>query len=224
MNKPLYCSHLAYLAAATLLLTMHLSFFVSVWQGYIDWCNPYWADCVSISRSGRHGLAYFIFKGGMLPAALMLAVFWQLNCLWLRSMDIRDRACRMLVALGWIASLALLIYTLSLGHSGETFRSLRRFGVVSFLGLSFINFALLASALKKTPLQRQGRYLQNSSAAILTVAILSLALDALLGAGYDRLENAFEWWLVLLLISQLFGVALMWERSGFELAVKIAEP
>ncbi len=216
-DRYLRCCHLAYGAAAVSLLTIHLSFLVSVSQGYIDGCSPYWSDCSSISRSGRHGLAYFIFKGGMLPAALLLGLFWQLNRLWLGSLAADSAAGRYLPAVGWTASLALLIYTLALGHSGDTFYLLRRFGVVTFLGLSLIAFALLAGALRRSPLKWHGSLLGRGSAAILGLALISLVLDALLGDDYEQLENAFEWWLVLLLLVQLLWVARLWQLTAFTL-------
>lgn len=218
------CSYLAYGAALTILVTIHVCFLVSVNQGYIDSCNPYGADCSSISRSGRHGLAYFIFKGGMLPVSVLLGLFWQFNRLWLDSLGAKSSARDCLPALGWIASFALLIYTLSLGHTGDTFYILRRFGVLVFLGLSFIAFALLAGALRRTPLAKQGRALGRSSAVILGVALFSLLLDALLGADYDRLENAFEWWLVALLLTQLLWVARLWQQSSFFLRPAASVP
>lgn len=223
MNQALRCSHLAYGTAATILLTLHLCFLTSVSQGYIDVCNPYWIDCSSISRSGRHGLAYFIFKGGMLPASLLLGVVWQLNGLWLQSLGLKSAACRYLPVIGWVASLALLVYTLALGHSGDTFYILRRFGVVTFLGLSLIGFALLAGALRNSSLHRQGVWLGRSSAGILAIALLSLVLDALMGEQYDRLENAFEWWLVLLLLTQLLWLARLWQLTAFTLSAHTAD-
>lgn len=222
MNSTLQCCRLAYSAAVISLLTIHLCFLISAWQGHIDWCNPYWADCVSISRSGRHGLAYFLFKGGMLPVCVLLGLFWQLNSLWLASLSVHSTASRYMPMLGWTASAALLIYTLSLGHTGDLFYLLRRFGVVVFLGLSFIGFALLANALRDSVLGRQGRLLGRSSAGILALAIFSLILDAALADRYEPLEDAFEWWLVLLLLTQLLWFARLWQLSNFVLTAKSA--
>ena len=221
MNNALQCHRLAYATGGIMLLTIHACMIVSAWQGHVDACNPYWADCVSISRSGRHGLAYFIFKAGMLPAALLLALFWQLNAHWLKTLPAGGRQ-QHLTAIGWIAAIALLAYTLSLGHSGDAFYLTRRFGVVTFLGLSLIGFALLARALKQSALRQQGKWLERSCAGILSIALFSLALDALLAERYDRLENAFEWWLVLLLILQLCWVARLWQNTAFGLSPRVS--
>ncbi len=222
MNKPLQCHQLAYATAGIMLLTIHACMIVSAWQGHVDACNPYWADCVSISRSGRHGLAYFIFKAGMLPATLLLAFFWQLNTHWLSTLSGGSSRQQHLTVSGWIAAIALAAYTLSLGHSGGAFYLIRRFGVVTFLGLSLICFALLARALKQSVLHQQGKRLERSCAGILSIALFSLVLDALLAERYDRLENAFEWWLVLLLILQLCWVARLWQNTAFSLSPHVS--
>ncbi|MFT5576720.1 MAG: hypothetical protein ACI89D_002249, partial [Bermanella sp.] len=156
-------------------------------------CNPYWADCISISRSGRHGLVYFIFKSSMLLAALMLAIFWQLNAIWLRSLGAPLARQWILPAIGWRGTGGLYPLTWpQWRHLPNPSSRWRR----NILGLIFIGFALLAGTLKRSPLHFQRLQLQTGSAAILALALTSILLDALLGDGYDRLENAFEWWLV----------------------------
>lgn len=197
-----------------ILVTIHSAFALTIWEGYTPFCIPYWADCISISHSGRHGIAYFVFKGGMISACLLLWQFWSLCRIWLNQLGTTQPALTTIAA---CASLALLVYTLALGHSGDTFRLLRRFGVVLFFGLSFVNFALLARALSKTRLHRQASALSRACSVILGIALFSLVLDASLGDRYDRLENAFEWWLTLLLIALLAWVGWLWRRTDFAL-------
>ena len=197
---------------------MHLSWLLASWEGYIHWCLPYWADCTSISKTGRNGLAYFVFKGGMIATATQLVALWILNRHWLRSLGAEPS--RLMPVLGAIASVALLIYTLSLGHAGDTFRLLRRFGVVAYLGLSFILLALTAHHLLDTRLRSSGEKMLAYSAALLAIALFSLVLDAWLGKAYDRIEDAFEWWLILLLNIQLFWLARLWKRSGLAISIK----
>ena len=224
MTKPLTPSLspyvLGYTAAALPLVTMHLCFLVSAWQGYIDWCTPYWSDCVSISRAGRQGTAYFLFKGGFIPTTILLGLFWQLSALWLQT--ITGRRDRWLPWIGWLASLSLLVYTLALGHHGDTYRLLRRTGVILFMGLSFIaQVRVSAAVMASRTLQHGGKRLLGFCWFILAIALLSLLLDVALGEGYHALEDAFEWWLVLLLILHLFGIAWLWRRSGFQLRAAV---
>ncbi|GAB3014114.1 hypothetical protein [Bowmanella dokdonensis] len=204
------------LASLLPLLTIHLTLLVSFWQDALPHCNPYWLDCVSISATGRYGLAYFLFKAGMIPAMVLLALFWTLNSYWLKSLGLGSQ--RYLGWLGVVASLALIVYSLSLGHVGETFYLLRRAGVVIYLGLTFIAQACLGAALAShpsRPMSRSGRRLLLFSALTLFIAIFSLALDGLWPVWHERMEDAFEWWLVLLLNLHAVWVAVLWRRLGF---------
>jgi len=216
-SPALSLSPLVWFTAILPLVTMHLSWLLASWEGYIHWCLPYWADCTSISKTGRNGLAYFVFKGGMIATATQLVALWILNRHWLRSLGAAPS--RLMPVLGAIASLALLVYTLSLGHAGDTFRLLRRFGVVAYLGLSFILLALTAHHLLNTRLRSNGKKMLAYSAALLAIALFSLVLDAWLGKAYDRIEDAFEWWLILLLNIQLLWLASLWQRSKLVISI-----
>ncbi|MAY36545.1 MAG: hypothetical protein CMN84_10630 [Spongiibacteraceae bacterium] len=216
----LRCSTLPYVTAALVLVTIHLCFLLSLNEGHVHACIPYWADCVSISKSGRYGSAYFVFKGGMIPACVLLALFWRLAQLWLAELG---QPNRWLGFVGLIASVALLTYTLSLGHSGDHFRTLRRFGVVLFLGLSFVNFAGLAQSLKQTRQSRFAPALTRACATILGIALFSLVLDASMGEDYDRLENAFEWWLIVLLLGLLIYIGRVWQVCRFTLRPAVGD-
>lgn len=139
----------------------------------------------------------------MIPATMLLGLFWQYCAHWLRRMGAERDA--MLPFLGWLASLFLLIYTLALGHDSENFRLLRRAGIIVFIGFTFIVQVRVAGALRQIPaLAAAGVKLLGLSAMILVVGLVSVLLDIALGSAYDRMEDAFEWWLILLLILHLF--------------------
>jgi len=199
------------LVAALPALTMHICLFASALQGHIELCNPYWADCVSVSRTGRHGAGYVVFKAGMIPSAFLLGFFWQHSVISLSKQG--NLNPQPLTFIAWAASCSLLIYTVALGHTGDTFYLLRRFGVVLFIALTFIVQVKVGQALKALPqFATQGRISIGISLFILFIAIGSLGLDALLGADYDRIENAFEWWLITLLIGHMFFLGLKTEQ------------
>lgn len=204
------------LVALLPMLTIHLSWLVSSAQGHLDWCNPYWLDCHSVSATGRYGLAYFIFKGGMIPALVMLSLYWWLNQQWLNRLS--HHHSQKLSVLGLVASAALLVYTLSLGHVGDTFYLLRRAGVVIYLGLTFIAQLLLSAALARHI--TQGKVLVRLSFATLAIALFSLLLDALPAVDYKRMEDAFEWLLILLLNVHVLMVAWLWKTHNLRFALK----
>ncbi len=208
------------LACAVLpFLTVHCSFAMSVIEGYMQWCIPYWEACTSISRTGRHGTGYFIFKGGMIPTTVLLILFWGLNRIWLRSLGLSAGAA--LPWLGLVSSLSLLIYTLSLGHAGDTFHLLRRAGVLGWFGLTWIAQLQLGAGLRHHPRWAvAGQRLVNLSMFMLLLALSSLVVSLLWPERHDELENAWAWCLALLLNIHVFVTALLWKRSGFSLTAK----
>lgn len=205
------------LAAGLLpLLTIHTTFAVSVLEDHIAWCLPYWESCTSISKTGRHGSAYFIFKGTMLPAALLGILFWWLNAAWLRQLGCQARGLAWLPWLGLVAGLALAAYTLALGHGGDTFNLIRRVGVVLYFSLTFINQLLLSAALRAhASWGKTGHRLLWLCQLSLLIGVFSVILDGVAPVFHERLEDAFEWVLALLLNLHALWVAVLWRRSDF---------
>ena len=207
---------LALAAALIPLLSIHTTFAVAVFEGYISWCIPYWDSCTSISRTGRHGTAYFIFKGAMLPAALLGILFWWLNSLWLLQLGAPGRGQLWIPWLGLVACIALAAYTLALGHEGEGFNLIRRIGVVLYFSLTYIAQLLISSALKDHPRWHQsGKRLLWLSEVTLAVGFLSVILTAAAPDLYSQIDNAFEWILALLINLHALWVALLWRQSSF---------
>ncbi len=205
------------LAAGLLpLLTIHTTFAVSVLEGHVALCFPYGDNCTSISRTGRHGTAYFIFKGTMLPAALLGIMLWWLNAAWLRQLGCEGRGLAWLPWLGLVSGLALAAYTLALGHGGDTFNLIRRIGVVLYFALTFINQLLLSATLKAhVTWGATGQRLLWMCQFTLAVGMVSVLMEGLIPALHDQVENGFEWVLALLLNLHALWVALLWRRSGF---------
>lgn len=207
---------LALVAGCIPLFTIHLTFVVSVLEGHVSACVPYWDSCTSISRTGRHGTAYFIFKGTMLPAAVFGVLFWWLNGRWLHQLGIHTRGARWVPWLGLVASVALALYTLALGHAGDGFNLIRRIGVVLYFSLSFISLALVSAGLASHPKwQATGRQLLRWSALTLCVGMVSVILEGVAPAFHDQKDDAFEWVLALLINLQALWLALLWRRSDF---------
>lgn len=210
-------------AAALLpLLTIHVCFVISVAQGHIEPCFPYWEGCSSISRAGRHGAAYFVFKGGMIPATVLLTGLWWLNRVWLLQHGQRVPS---LAWLGLVASLALLLYTLTLGHRGDAFHILRRIGVIGYFGLTFIAQLKLSAALARTDtLAEPGRRLLRLCKLTLFIGLLSVLAGLIWPERYDDMEDGFEWVLALLLNIHALRVVSLWRRSGLRIDVTRAPP
>jgi hypothetical protein len=207
---------LALAAALTPLVTIHVTFVVSVFEGYVSWCIPYWDSCTSISRTGRNGTSYFIFKGAMLPAATLGILFWYLNSRWLYQLGANSRGRFWIPWLGLVACVALAAYTLALGHSGDGFNLVRRTGVVLYFSLTYIAQLLISAALIGHPRWYQsGRRLLWLCGLALTVGIVSVILTALVPQIYSQLDDAFEWVLALLINLHAIWIAVLWRQSCF---------
>ena len=207
---------LALAAALVPLLTIHITFAVSVLEGHVSLCIPYWDSCTSISRTGRHGTSYFIFKGTMLPAALLGILFWWLNSRWLRQLGIHTRGTAWIPWLGLIASVSLAAYTLALGHSGDGFNLIRRIGVVLYFSLTFICELLVSSGLRSHPQwNRTGTRLLQFCLATLSVGIVSVIIDGVAPEFHDTKDDAFEWVLALMINLHALWLALLWRRNRF---------
>lgn len=207
---------LALAATLTPLVTIHTTFVVTALEGHMSWCVPYWDNCTSISRTGRHGTSYFIFKGAMLPAAVLGILFWVLNARWLQQLGAFSRGRLWIPWLGFIACVSLAAYTVALGHEGEGFNLTRRIGVVLYFSLTFIAQLLLSSALLQHPhWQHSGRGLLRLCQLALAVGILSVILTAVVPETYSRMDNSFEWILAFLINLHGIWVALLWRQSRF---------
>lgn len=211
-----------WLALATALvpmLTIHVTFLVSVLEGHVSFCIPYWDSCTSISRTGRHGTSYFIFKGTMLPAAVLGALFWWFNGHWLRQLGVRSAALFWVPALGLVACTALAAYTVALGHEGGGFNIMRRTGVVLYMSLTFLCELLVTAALREHPdWRRHGRWMLAWCQLTLGVGIFSVILSVVAPVLYSQTDDAFEWVLALLINLHALWIAWLWRQSRFRLS------
>lgn len=209
-------------------VTIHLTYLVSAFHGQVEWCVPYWESCTSISATGREVPAKFLFKLGMIPAALIAIALWWLTAQWRRQAAPTSHA-RSLALLPWIgaaAAIFLILYTVTLGEEGEAAGTLRRSGVILAFALTYLAQLLMTRLLGELATARADPWLQAWHARLLAlmvlllcVGLLSLALDAALGPRYDEVEDAFEWVMALLLNLYFAGLALVLRREGVSVAL-----
>jgi hypothetical protein len=205
---------------------VHLAWWLSVKADYIPACMPYWDGCVSISRAARHGLGNHLFRLAVLPCAALHLFTWWLAREWLRKPGGgTDRAGAALLMLGAASALALAVYAAFLGTDSETYRFLRRYGVVVYFGCGY-----LAQLLFMRLAKRRGKLAPGIAGAMLAVcvAMLGLGLTSVVTglaladpALKDRWENAFEWQLGLLLVGWFVLLAILWKRDGFAMALRV---
>lgn len=213
-------------AALLLLIATHVALWLSIRAGHVPACVPYWEGCTSISRAARHGLGNHLFRLLVIPCAVLHGATW-----WLASPWLRDRAGiaagRWMPALGLLSASALAIYATFLGTEGDIYGFLRRYGVTVYFGFGFLAQLLL---------MRRARVLRRMSPAllkamaVLCVAMLGLGVGNVVAGALvaddslrDRIENALEWQLGLLLVGWYLLLARGWWRERFGLRLSRGE-
>ena len=97
------------LVAVVPLVAAHAAYGLSIAEGHVPACVPYWEGCTSISRAARHGTGNLVFRLLMLPAAVLMWQQWLVAREWLRTTG-PVGAGASLPWLGALAALALAVY------------------------------------------------------------------------------------------------------------------
>ena len=202
---------------------VHLAWWLSLQAGHVPACVPYWDGCTSISRAARHGLGNHLFRLVVLPCALLHLINWWLASRWLRADTGRDRQAGLLLALGAVSAAALALYAAFLGTQGDAYQFLRRYGVTLYFGCGFLAqlmFLRLAARESRLP-PRLGTAMRLVCAGMLLLGVGNVTAGALLAeeAARDRVENALEWQLGLLLVAWFVLQSLLWKRARFGMAL-----
>lgn len=205
----------------TLIVSAHLAWWLSVQNGFIDACNPYWDGCTSISRAARHGLGNYLFRLLMLPNALLLAVHWWLCRHWLRDpSQARDAGSTRLLAIGLISAHALAVYVAFLGTQGHVYAFMRSYGVILYFGCGYLAqlvFVYLAGKRGRLPSVTL-RAMKALCGLVLALGVFKLGCDLLIGdeETKDRIADAVEWQIGLLLAGWYLLQAWAWRRERLE--------
>lgn len=202
---PLLCASLPFVAA-------HLAWWLSMEQGLIAACNPYFDGCASISRAARHGLGNHLFRMLMLPAATLQALCWLATAQWLRRDSDRMRT---LSWLGLIAGAFLAVYATFLGSEGKVYELLRRYGVYLYFGSTYLALLFTLRALSHRPKVSAYRPLLVVAIGFMAVGLTSIGVSYAVTseALRDRWENVLEWHLGLWLTALFMTLAWFWWRE-----------
>lgn len=206
-----------WLALAVALLpaiATHLAYALSVRDGFVPACLPYWDGCTSISRAARHGSGNALFKGVMIPCALMLGLLWWRAARWLRAQG--DPVGPALASIGGVAALALGIYVAFLGVEGEVSRWLRRYGALLYFASNFLAQMLFLRRQWHRGARDVATWCLMACSALLLVGGLAstIASGTIVDAALkDRIENAIEWNLGALFTLWFLALAALWRVS-----------
>ncbi len=203
-------------------LVINAAYFGSATGGHIPLCFPYLEGCTSISSAGRYGLAYFFFKAGIIPSAVLLAAFWFLSRRWLLQLgDVDGMAVRAMRLLGVLAAAFLVLYTVFLGSKGDFYNLMRRYGVnlyFSFSGLAQILLLSRLIRLRARAAELLPQHLLRTKLLIL-IALLIVGLASIPISNFivekHRPRNIVEWNFALLMIGYYAVTWRLWVKTGF---------
>lgn len=220
---------LALLAGLLPLVATVVATTLSMHQGLVPSCNPFWDGCTSISRAARHELPNILFRALMLPAATLQALVWVLVARWLVQTGAAGRGVAWIAPLGVVAGIALVVYGSFLGTEGPVYRWLRQYGTVAYFGFTCLNLLLTGNAVQALVRVRRlslPRWLEHAMVALAgTLVMLGLG-NAIIAAVFGeplkgRVENVTEWWGALIFVLGFGAIAALWwrERTALRLGV-----
>lgn len=213
------------LCAAIPVLAAHVAFALSAQAGHVPDCMPYLEGCTSISRAARHGLGNHVFRGLMLPCALLQWLHWIAARHWLRAHAPDPAAGSSLLALGAIAGIALGLYANFLGTEGDGYRFMRNYGVKFYFAATYLAQLVFLRRLRElAPAFPGARHAMLAIAlALLALGLGSTAVTGLVDDELlkDQLENLMEWHLGLLVCAWFVVNALLWRQTRFRLQAAV---
>ena len=180
-------------------LTVVISYFFSSLGGYVEWCLPFLDGCTSISKVGRYGVSFYLYKIFIIPSVILMIIFWyQINKYIHKS--------NLLLFLSITSCIFLIIYLFALGFDGKIYRFMREIGIFLYFILTPMCQTLLAFSISNNKI-RSKFFLYTLLCMYLVCVGFYLLILPLDNSNY---ENVIEWnfaFLIFLFFS-LFSVLL----------------
>ena len=170
------------------MLTVIISYFISSFGGFVDWCMPLIDGCTSISKVGRYGISFYLYKIFIIPSVILMIIFWyQVNKYIYKS--------NLLLFLSITSCIFLIIYLFALGFDGKIYRFMREIGIFLYFILTPMCQTLLAFSISNNKIRSKFFLYTFLSMYLVCVGayLLILPLD---NSNY---ENVIEWNFALLI-------------------------
>ena len=212
-----------FLLGVLAIIAGNLSFILSVNEGFVENCFPYFEGCASISKTGRQGLSFIIFKLMILPVMTLLSIYWFLSYnLIKKTIEVNKLALKIMMTSGVIGSIFGIIYASFLGSEGNIYQLLRRFGIYFFFLGTYLSQVLEVHLLFRSKKNLNSVYLKIMkflSYVIGLVIALSIPIYGLIEED-DWLENVLEWNITLLIFIYFILVSLFWREKDYLFILK----
>lgn len=210
-------------AALLPLVTITLTHMIAASAGHVPYCVAYLTGCTSVSSSGRSAPESIVFRAGMVPAAVILIVFWHRCALFLELSGVRGRGSASLKVIGVILGLSLMLYALTLGYSDSIYPAIRRAGMTGFAVGTFVAEIIFIVAYR--PLQRRNTENMWRWLIVLCVALplLDLMSEIVKWSGVNgNSPDHVATWNAFIAASVFYViVGRIWRAHGFDAAYRV---
>jgi hypothetical protein len=214
------------------IFTVFTCYWIAIHTAGVPSCNPFVDGCTSVSATGRHPPASYLFKGAMLPQSILLSAYWLYSVAWLRALEASAgsprRSGTTVGIVGVTGSLFLILYVTFLGSEEPFYEFMRRYGVYMYFALNVI--AQLWLVYRILPFARR---LADARLLLLTrlqlvlawvpfaLGVLNLVLKAVL-ENSRPFENRIEW--IFAMQMQLYFLVsyFSWRETQFSASFTVA--
>ncbi len=207
-----------FLLGVLAIIAGNLSFILAVKEGFIDICFPYLEGCSSISKTGRQGLSFVIFKLIILPVMTLLSIYWLLSYYLIKkTIEVNKLALQTMLTSGLVGSVFGIIYASFLGSEGDIYQLLRRFGIYFFFLGTYLSQVVEVYLLLKSQKNLNSIYpkiMKSLTSLIGLVLVFSLPIYGFIEED-DWLENILEWNITLLIFIYFILASLFWKEKDY---------
>ena len=210
------------LTALLPLVSANVAYIIAASLDHVPSCFVYLEGCTTVSSTGRDAPESLWFRATMIPGAVLMMICWRLIGGWLQSLEGEHyKGSASIQALGILAGIFLIVYTVALGFIGDHYTLQRRTGVTLFFGLNYLAQVLLARRLwyfsKRDPQRFPARIINIMMGLcwfLLVVGLASIPISNFIGTKVP--ENIVEWNFSVLMYCYFFLVYWAWRETGFQ--------
>ena len=180
------------------IIAINLAYWIAANDGEVPRCIPYLEGCTSISSTGRAEPSKYLFRGIMLPEAVVMMIYWILCHQWLRILNgghsLRTRG---VLICGVLSSLFLILHVTFLGSEGEFYRLMRRIGTTSYFVFGYLAQVLMVTQLyalrKENKINRIPLLSWQLAICVVLLAVGLLNIPITTLENKDAWQNTIAW-------------------------------
>lgn len=204
-------------------LTFNVCYVLAITLDHLPVCFPYVSGCTSVSSTGRYAPESLVFRAGLLPAAVVMLLFWRRCAAFLQLGGYSGIRVLSLRLVGVLVAVSMAVYALTVGLPGDGLRLVRRIAINGFvLGTYAAQVVLVVSSRKMLVRNAEGawRWLVGVC-LVFPLAMIALEVAKALGTPRHATNNLAAWNSLLLQCSYFAAVSRLWWCYGFNCLLRL---